>query len=187
MSDRILKYRDILPNIASTAMIADNATISGDVKIGAKANIWFGCVIRGDVAPIKIGAGTNIQDNSVIHVSRANHPTNKTGSQVAPTIIGKGVTVGHKALIHAALIGDYCFIGMGSIIMDLANIEANAMIAAGAVLTPKKQVKYGEIYAGNPAKLLRKMSEDEMRYIKTSETNYIELAEEYFSYYNQNQ
>ena len=83
--------------------------------------------------------------------------------------------------------GDYCFIGMGSIIMDLANIEANAMIAAGAVLTPKKQVKYGEIYAGNPAKLLRKMSEDEMRYIKTSETNYIELAEEYFSYYKQNQ
>ena len=69
MSDRILKYRDILPNIASTAMIADNATISGDVEIGAKANIWFGCVIRGDVAPIKIGAGTNIQDNSVIHVS----------------------------------------------------------------------------------------------------------------------
>jgi carbonic anhydrase/acetyltransferase-like protein (isoleucine patch superfamily) len=184
MTERIIKYRDILPKIAPLAMIADNATITGDVEIGNKTNIWYGCVIRGDVAPIRIGDGTNIQDNSVIHVSRANHPTNKTGSEVAPTIIGKGVTVGHKALIHAALIGDYCFIGMGSIIMDLANIEDHAMIAAGAVVTPKKQVKYGEIYAGNPAKFLRKMSEAEIRYIKTSEENYIRLAEEYFSYFS---
>ncbi|MBT4989299.1 MAG: gamma carbonic anhydrase family protein [Rickettsiales bacterium] len=184
MNNRIIKYRDILPNISDKALIADNATITGDVTIGKNTNIWYGCVIRGDVAPIKIGSGTNVQDNSVIHVSRANHPTNKTGNLIAPTIIGKGVTIGHKALIHAATIDDYCFIGMGSIIMDLVHIEHEAMIAAGAVVTPKRHIKYGEIYAGNPAKLLRKMSEEEIRYIKTSEQNYIELALEYFSYYN---
>lgn len=181
MSKRIIPYRNISPNISDKALIADNATITGDVTIGDNASIWYGTVIRGDVAPIRIGSGTNIQDNSVIHVSRANHPTNKTGDKIAPTIIGNGVTIGHKALIHAATIGNYCFIGMGSIIMDLAYIEDEAMVAAGAVVTPKKQIKYGEIYAGNPAKFLRKMSEEEIRYIKISEQNYIELAKEYFA------
>lgn len=180
MTKRIISYNSILPEIAETALIADNATITGDVIIGKETNIWYGCVIRGDVAPIKIGDGTNVQDNSVIHVSRANHPTNKTGKNIAPTIIGKGVTIGHKTLIHAATIEDYCFIGMGSIIMDLAYIESEAMVAAGAVITPKKYIKYGEIYAGNPGKFLRKMSEDEIRYIKVSKENYIALAKEYF-------
>lgn len=175
-----ISYRNILPKISSSALIAPTAIITGDTEIGNNCNIWYGCVIRGDVAPIKIGHNTNIQDNSVIHVSRANHPANKTGAEIAPTVIGNNVTVGHMAMLHACTIEDDSFIGMSSLIMDLAYIESNAMVAGGAVVTPKKTVKYGEIWAGNPAKFLRKMSEEEIKYIKQSAENYVELAKEYF-------
>lgn len=173
-------YRGILPKISKQALIAPNAIITGDTEITADVGIWYNVVIRGDVAPIKIGKGSNIQDNSVIHVSRANHVQNKTKDKCAPTIIGEYVTVGHMAVIHACTIEDRSFIGMGSVVMDLAHIETEAMVAAGAIVTPGKTVKYGEIWAGNPAKFLRKMSEAEIRFIKTSADNYVELAKEYF-------
>mgnify|MGYP001452432029 CR=1 FL=1 len=174
-----IAYRGILPKISEKALIAPNAVITGDTEIADDVNIWYGCVIRGDVAPIKIGAGTNVQDNAVLHVSRANHKANKT-TDIAPCLIGKNVTIGHMAMLHACIVEDEAFIGMSSLIMDLAYIENNAMVAGGAVVTPKKRIKYGEIWAGNPAKCLRKMSEEEMRYIKISAENYIELAKEYF-------
>lgn len=175
----ILPYRGILPTIDSTAFIAHNAIISGDTVIGKNVGIWYGCVIRGDVAKIRIGDNTNIQDNTVIHVTRANHVQNKTGDEGGPTIIGSGVTVGHSAIIHACVIEDHAFIGMGSVVMDLARVEEFGMLAAGAVLTPGKVVKKGQIWAGNPAKYFRDLTEAEKNYIKTSAENYIELANEY--------
>lgn len=175
-----ISYRGILPKISDNALIAPNAIITGDTEIGDDVGIWYGVVIRGDVAPITIGKGTNIQDNSVIHVSRANHASNKTGDQPAPCIIGKGVTIGHMAMLHACIVEDHAFIGMSSLVMDLAHIESESMVAGGAVITPKRIVRYGEIWGGNPGKCIRKMSEEEIRYIKTSEQNYIELAKEYF-------
>ena len=175
----ILTYRGIKPTIDQSSFIAPNAIISGDVIIGKNVGIWYGCVIRGDVEKIRIGDNTNIQDNTVIHVTRANHAQNKTGDEGAPTIIGKGVTVGHSAIIHACIIEDYAFVGMGSVMMDLARVESFGMLAAGAVLTPKKVVKSGQIWAGNPAKYLRDLTQIEKDYIKTSAQNYVELMKEY--------
>ncbi len=175
----ILPYRGIMPSIDTSAFIAHNAIISGDVKIGKDSGIWYGCVLRGDVTKITIGKNTNIQDNCVLHGTRPNHAQNKTGLEGAPVIVGDGVTIGHNAIIHACIIEDNSFIGMGSIIMDLARVEEYGMLAAGAVLTPGKIIKTGQIWAGNPAKYFRDMTEVEKNYIKTSADNYAQLAREY--------
>ncbi len=175
----ILKYRDILPKIDDSAFVAKNAIISGDTHIGEGSSIWYGCVVRGDVSHIRIGKNTNIQDNTVIHVTRPNHAANKTGDDGAPTIIGDNVTVGHSAIIHACIIEDNAFIGMGSVVMDMARVEEYSMLAAGAVLTPGKVVKSGQLWVGNPAKYFRDLTDVERNYIKTSADNYNELAMEY--------
>ncbi len=175
----ILPYRGITPTIDSSAFVAPNAIVSGDVEIGKNVGIWYGCVIRGDVTKITIGDDTNIQDNTVLHGTRPNHAQNKTGNEGAPVIIGKGVTIGHNAIIHACIIEDHAFIGMGSIIMDLARVETYGMLAAGAVLTPGKVVKSGQIWAGNPAKYFRDLTQTEKDYIKISAANYIDLMNEY--------
>ncbi|MCE3255222.1 MAG: hexapeptide transferase family protein [Rickettsiaceae bacterium] len=175
----ILTYRGIAPIIDKSSFIAPTAIVSGDTVIGKNVGIWYGCIIRGDVAKIRIGDDTNIQDNTVIHVTRPHHAQNKTSDEGGPTIIGKGVTIGHNAIIHACIIQDHAFIGMGSIIMDLAVVESYGMLAAGAVLTPGKVVKSGQIWAGNPAKYFRDLTEVERNYIKTSADNYIDLMREY--------
>ncbi len=175
----ILPYRGIMPIIDPSAFIAPTTIISGDTKIGKNSGIWYGCVLRGDVTKIIIGDNTNIQDNCVLHGTRPNHAQNKTGSEGAPVIVGNGVTIGHGAIIHACIIEDNSFVGMGSIVMDLARVEEFGMLAAGAVLTPKKVVKSGQIWAGNPAKYFRDMTKEEMDYIKISANNYAELAAEY--------
>ena len=175
----ILPYRNILPNIDSTAFIAHTAIISGATKIGKNSGIWYGCVLRGDVTKIIIGDNTNIQDNCVLHGTRPHHAQNKTGAEGAQVIIGNGVTIGHNAIVHACIISDNSFIGMGSIVMDQAHIEEYGMLAAGGVLTPKKVIKSGQIWAGNPAKYFRDMTQTEKDYIKISADNYAELAREY--------
>ena len=179
----ILTYRGIAPTIDQSSFIAPTAIVSCDTIIGKNVGVWYGCVIRGDVAKIRIGDDTNIQDNTVIHVTRPHHAQNKTSCDGGPTVIGKGVTIGHGAIIHACIIEDYSFIGMGSIVMDLARVESYGMLAAGAVLTPGKVVKSGQIWAGNPAKYFRDLTEVEKNYIKTSAENYIELMREYKNLY----
>lgn len=158
-----------MPKIADDAFIAPNAVIIGDVEIGSKSNVWFNCVIRGDVNIIRIGERTNIQDGTVIHVTR------KTG----PTKIGSGVTIGHMALLHACTLEDGSFIGMQSTVMDGAVVESGAMVAAGAIVTPNKRIPKGQIWAGNPAKYLRDLKPQEAEFIKISEDNYVRLAGEY--------
>lgn len=165
----ILPFRGIYPTIHPSAYVAPGAVVIGDVEIGAEANIWFGCVIRGDVHSIRIGARTNVQDNSVIHVTRG------TG----PTCIGSGVTIGHNAVLHACSLEDDCFIGMGAVVLDDAVVEKGAMLAAGALLAPRKRIKSGELWAGNPAKLFRPMSDAEQAFISVSAQNYVNLAAEY--------
>lgn len=174
-----MKYRDKFPAIDQSAFIANSAIIAGDVLIGKNSGIWYGCVLRGDVTQIIVGENTNIQDNSILHGTRPNHAQNKTGKDGAPVIIGNNVTIGHGAIIHACIIEDCSFIGMGSIIMDMARVEKFGMLAAGAVLTPGKIVKTGQIWAGNPAKYFRDMTKEEMDYIQTSADNYAILAREY--------
>lgn len=157
------------PKIAASAFIADNAVIIGDVEIGENASIWYGCMIRGDVNYIRIGDGTNVQDNSTIHVSRYH----------GPTILGKGITIGHSVVLHACDLHDYSFVGMGSVLLDGSKIETHGMLAAGSLLTPNKIVAKNELWAGSPAKLFRAMKPDEIEYIYTSEQNYIRLGAEH--------
>lgn len=165
----ILPYKGVLPKIHPDAWIAPGAVVIGDVEIGAFTNVWFGCVIRGDVNTIRIGERTNIQDGTVVHVTR------KTG----PTMIGSGITIGHSALIHAATLEDGCFIGMHATVMDGAVVKSGGMLAAGALLTPNKTIESGELWAGNPAKLFRPLKPEEAAFIPVSAKNYVELAEEY--------
>ncbi len=162
----ILPYQGIMPKIADDAWIAPGAVVIGDVEIGSQTNIWFGCVIRGDVNIIRIGERTNIQDGSVIHVTR------NTG----PTTIGSGITIGHSVLLHACTLKDNSFIGMHATVMDGAVVESNAMVAAAANVTYNKTVPTGELWAGNPAKKLRDMKQEEHDFIPVSADNYVRLA-----------
>ncbi len=169
MSGHILAYQGTLPTIDASAFIAPTATVIGDVVIGAGTSVWFNCVIRGDVEPIRIGADTNIQDGTIIHV---------TGGKFS-THIGSGITIGHGAIIHACTLEDGCFIGMGAVILDGVVVETGAMVAAGAVVTPGKRVKAGELWAGNPARLLRPLSEQDIAYFPVSAAGYVALGRRY--------
>lgn len=165
----ILPYLGIMPTIHPDAFIAPGAVVIGDVHIGRDTSVWFGCVIRGDVNTIRIGERTNIQDGTVIHVTR------KTG----PTSIGSGITIGHKVLIHAATLEDNCFVGMGSTLLDHAVVETGGFLAAGAMLTSHKHVPTGQMWAGNTAKYFRELKQEEIEFIPISAQNYVDLAKDY--------
>lgn len=169
MSGVILPFKGAVPKIAATAFIAPTAAVIGDVVIGAGSSIWFATVVRGDVHEIRIGERTNIQDGTVVHVTRG-----KSG-----TYIGSGITIGHGAILHACTLGDDCFIGMGATVMDGVVVESGAMVAAGALVTPGKRVKAGELWAGSPAKFLRPLSDAEIAFFPQSAQGYVDLAAEY--------
>lgn len=161
----------VSPVISPLAFIAPGAAVVGDVQIGADSGIWFGCSMRGDVNIIRIGERTNIQDGTVIHVTR------KTG----PTHIGSNVTVGHSALLHACTVEDGSFIGMRATLMDGVVVESGGWVAAGALVTPGKHIPSGEIWAGNPAKFFRKLTPEEIAFIPVSANNYVLHAREYLA------
>jgi len=165
----IMPYKGIYPTIAKDAFIAPGAVIIGDVVIGSQSSVWFGCVIRGDVNTIRIGERTNIQDGTVVHVTRV------TG----PTTIGSGVTIGHSALLHACNLEDNCFIGMRATLMDDVLVKSGAMVAAGALVTPRKEVEQGQIWSGSPARYMRDMTENESGFVAVSADNYVRLTQEY--------
>jgi carbonic anhydrase/acetyltransferase-like protein (isoleucine patch superfamily) len=169
MAGLILPYRNKLPKIDPSAFIAQNAVITGDVEIGPDAGIWFGCVMRGDVCNIRIGARTNVQDGTIVHCTRDRWPC----------LIGADITIGHNAILHGCVLEDGCFVGMGACVMDGAVIEGGAMVAAGALVTPGKRVKKGELWAGNPAKMMRELSEEELAFFPKSVAHYVDLAKEY--------
>jgi carbonic anhydrase/acetyltransferase-like protein (isoleucine patch superfamily) len=170
----IKPYNGITPKIAADAFIAETAVVIGDVEIGAGSSIWYGCVLRGDSNSIRIGARTNIQDGTIIHV---NHE--REGAAGTKTTIGSDVTVGHMALLHACTLEDGSFVGMKACVMDGVVVEGGAMVAAGALVTPGKRVKKGELWAGSPAKLMRPLSEKEIAYFAYSARHYAELAASY--------
>lgn len=162
-------YKGIVPKIDSSAFIAENAVIIGDVDIGADSGIWYGCILRGDVNNIIIGKRTNIQDGTVIHVS----------STTQGTYIGDDVTVGHMALIHACTIGNRAFIGMQACVMDDAKVEDEAMLAAGSLVTPGKVIPSRQLWGGRPAKYMRDLTAEEIEFLKFSAQRYVTLAKTY--------
>lgn len=157
------------PEIDETAYLASSAVISGAVRIGADSSIWHNVTLRGDANYITIGRGTNIQDNSCVHID----------SSRFPTIIGDYVTIGHTAIIHACTLGDRSFVGMGAIVMDGAVVEPEAMVAAGAMVTPGKRVPTGELWAGRPAKKMRDLTAEERASLQKSADRYIEFGRAY--------
>ena len=165
----LIKYKNISPQIHQSVYLSEGTYIIGDVKIAEDSNIWFGTVIRGDVAPVTIGKGVNVQDGSVIHTSRFNGPTH----------IGDYVTIGHGAIIHACTLATHSFIGMRAVIMDKAIVEEFGFVAAGAVVSPGKVVKSRQLWAGVPAKYIRDLTTEEVEHIKESAINYMNLAADY--------
>ena len=165
----IERFMGLSPEISKTAFIASSAVVSGAVRIGDDASIWHNVTLRGDANYITIGAGTNIQDNSCVHIDSSKYPT----------IIGQNVTIGHSAIIHACTLEDGCFVGMGAIVMDGAVVESGAMVAAGAMVTPKKRIPTGELWAGRPAKKMRDLSPDEVKELTISAERYIEFGRAY--------
>ncbi len=166
-SASIHPYGDQFPRIADDVFVADGARIIGDVEIGARGSIWYNTVVRGDVNYIRIGESTNIQDNSMLHVT---HDT-------APLIIGSGVTVGHSVTLHGCIVEDYCLIVIGAIVLDHARVSTHSFVAAGAVVTPKTVVPEGTLVAGVPARVVRKLSQAEIDDLHASAERYIRYSD----------
>jgi carbonic anhydrase/acetyltransferase-like protein (isoleucine patch superfamily) len=165
----LFAFEGKMPSVAADAFVAPTASIIGDVVIGALSGIWFGCVLRGDTNYIRVGARTNIQDGTIIHVNRGSFPT----------IIGDDVTVGHAAIVHACTLKDRAFVGMGATVLDGAVIEEGGMLAAGALLTPGKRIGPGELWQGSPARLWRVMDAEEQAKFAQTGTHYVELAQRF--------
>ncbi len=159
----------VTPRVAPDAFVAPSAAVIGDVEIGPGSGIWFHCVLRGDTNIIRIGARTNIQDGTIIHVN--------AGTQAA--IIGNDVTVGHAAIVHACTLMDRAFVGMGATVLDGAVIEEGGFLAAGALLTPNKRIGRNEMWQGSPARLVRVMGEEERAKYDRTAVHYTELAARY--------
>jgi gamma-carbonic anhydrase len=159
-------FNGIMPRVAASAFIAPGARVIGDVQIGADSSVWYNCVLRGDVESIRVGARSNIQDGSVVHVTTRRWKTE----------IHDDVLIGHLAMIHGCVIESHGFIGLGAIVMDGCVVESGGMLAAGAMLTPGRRIASGELWAGRPAKLLRMLSEDEGLRNRAASAGYVELA-----------
>jgi carbonic anhydrase/acetyltransferase-like protein (isoleucine patch superfamily) len=172
----ILPLNGKAPTIHETAFIAPGAQIIGDVTICEGASIWYNCVLRGDLAPIVIGARSNVQDGTVIHVEG---PRKGQEGKILPTTIGTEALIGHLALLHGCKVADGGFVGMGSIVMDGATVGAQAMLAAGALLPPGKVIPAGELWTGRPARLARLLLEEEKAGMAEQCAHYLEMAEDH--------
>ena len=165
----IRSYQGRKPQIAASAYVDEAAVIIGDVTIGEHASVWPGVVIRGDVHYIRIGARTNVQDGSVLHVMRDEWPL----------ILGDGVTVGHGVILHGCTVESRCLIGMGSIILNGAKIGAGSIIAAGTLVAERTQVPPGSLFMGHPGKLRRTLAPEEQETIDAYAQRYVEYNETY--------
>jgi carbonic anhydrase/acetyltransferase-like protein (isoleucine patch superfamily) len=177
MADQVLPVQGplwsldgVFPRVAESAWIAPNAVVIGDVEIGESASIWFGCLLRGDTNRIRVGAGSNIQDCSVLHVNP---------DEGMACLIGENVTVGHSAIVHAATLQDGAFVAMAAVVLDGAVIETGGVLAAGAVLTPGKRIGQNELWAGTPAKFVRVLSDTERARFAATAPAYVQNAKRF--------
>ena len=165
----VAAYEGRSPRIAASAFLAEGSVVVGDVEIGESSSLWFGTIVRGDVNHVRIGARTNVQDMSVVHVT----------SRTNPTVIGDDVTVGHRAVLHGCTIRDRCLVGIGAIVMDGAVVGPEAMVGAGALVPPGMVVPPGTLVLGSPAKVKRQLTPEEIAYFRTSAANYAGYAVRY--------
>ncbi|WP_374763849.1 gamma carbonic anhydrase family protein [Yunchengibacter salinarum] len=169
LGGRLTPFKGIWPKVDDSAFILHGAQVVGDVVIGPGSSIWHNTVVRGDVHHVRIGARSNVQDGTVVHVT-----THKN-----PTLIGDDVLVAHKAMLHGCTLEDGAFVGMGAIVMDRAVVEGGGMLAAGGMLTPGKVIRRGELWAGSPASLMRTLSDAEIAANMRMPEHYRLLAEQH--------
>jgi carbonic anhydrase/acetyltransferase-like protein (isoleucine patch superfamily) len=155
------------PVVHATAWIAPTAAVIGDVEIGEQSSVWYHCVLRGDTNIMRIGARTNIQDGSILHLNRG----------AEPLIIGDDVTIGHACIVHACTLKNRAFVGMGATVLDRAVIEEGGMLGAGGLLPPGKRIGPNELWMGSPAKLIRVMDAEERGRFDQTAIHYAELAQ----------
>ena len=165
----IIPFDNKSPLVHPTAFVAENAMVIGDVEIGEDSSVWFGSVIRGDVNYIRIGARTNIQDHTIIHVNTGTHPT----------ILEDEITVGHRVTLHGCYVESGCLVGIGSIILDGVRIGNQSLIAAGSLLTPNTQIPPRSLVMGAPAKVKRALTDDELANISRNWQSYVDLKNKY--------
>jgi carbonic anhydrase/acetyltransferase-like protein (isoleucine patch superfamily) len=167
----LYRLGDKRPTLGKDVYIAEGARVIGDVTLGDDVGIWFNVTIRGDYMPIRIGARTNIQDNSVVHITAGAHGTT----------VGEDVTVGHGAIIHACTIGSFCLVGMGSTVLDGAILGDECFIAAGSLITPRTVIPPRSFVLGRPAKVARPVKEEELLWIRGSSISYANYAREFMA------
>lgn len=167
--EKIRPFNDILPRVHESVFIADDAIVIGDVEIGEDSSVWFGSILRGDVNYIRIGARTNIQDGTVIHVSSRTHPTT----------LEDEITVGHRVTLHGCHVESGCLIGIGAILMDGVRVGPQSLVGAGSLLTPGTQIPPRSLVLGSPARVKRELTDDEVAFLDRSWRNYVELKARY--------
>ncbi len=173
--NNIRPYKSIFPSLAARTYVDTSAVLVGDITLADDVSIWPLVAARGDVNTITIGARSNIQDGSVLHVTR------KSEGKPAgnPLIIGEDVTVGHKCMLHGCQLGNRILVGMGAIIMDGVVVEDDVFIGAGSLVPPNKTLVSGYLYVGNPVKQVRQLKDSEANFLKQSAINYVELKNDY--------
>ncbi len=165
----IRPYGGKAPRLHETVVLVGDVTVVGDVEMGERSSAWFGAVIRGDVNHVRIGARTNVQDHTVIHVTSGTHPT----------VVGDDVTLGHRVTLHGCTLRDRVLVGIGAVVMDGAMVEADAMVGAGSLVPPGMVVPSGMLALGSPARVRRPLTSEEIAYFRTSAANYAGYAEQY--------
>lgn len=183
MSAVLRRYKDLFPVIGNRVMIDDSSVIVGDVRLADDVSIWPLVAARGDVNYIQIGARSNIQDGSVLHVT---HKSTKN-PEGNPLIVGEDVTVGHKVMLHGCTIGNRVLVGMGSILLDGVVVEDDVMIGAGSLVPQHKRLESGYLYLGSPVKQVRPLKEAELEGLRYSANNYVKWKDDYLDQDNQTQ
>ncbi|MGO1310633.1 MAG: gamma carbonic anhydrase family protein [Kluyvera intermedia] len=183
MSAVLRRYKDLFPVIGDRVMIDASSVIVGDVRLADDVSIWPLVAARGDVNYIQIGARSNIQDGSVLHVTH----TSAKNLQGNPLIVGEDVTVGHKVMLHGCTIGNRVLVGMGSILLDGVIVEDDVMIGAGSLVPQHKRLESGYLYLGSPVKQIRPLKEAELEGLRYSANNYVKWKDDYLSQDSQTQ
>ena len=174
---KIRTFQGLSPRLGDNAFVDDTALVVGDVHIGEDSSIWPLTVVRGDVNKIRIGKRTNIQDNSVMHVT---HPHTDIPEGYA-LHVGDNVTVGHRVILHGCEVGDNCLVGMGSTVMDGAKLEPYVLLGAGSLVSPGKVLEGGYLWLGSPVRKVRPLSDEERKWIDYSAKHYVDLKNKHMS------